>query len=50
MGHHQKSGADAGAAMITDVYGVSGQLANWRPWRPRKKKAREEIPGLRHFC
>jgi hypothetical protein len=46
MGHHQKAGADAGAAMITDVYslliGTHGGRARKRPG----KKSRAFVISL----
>jgi hypothetical protein len=50
VGRYQKENADAGAAMITDVYGVSGELANWRPWLRRKKKARKKSRAFVIIC
>jgi hypothetical protein len=29
--------------MITDVYGVSGEVANWRAWLRHKKTARKKF-------
>jgi hypothetical protein len=39
-----------GAAVITDVYGVSGEVANWGAWLRHKKKARKKSRAFVNIC